>query len=928
MGAATEEIDSSKKRDLLKEAVAFYRGDFMAGFSLRDSPGFDDWQFFQGEQVRQDVVTAWQNLIELECSVGNFDHALPYARQWTALDGLDEEAQRWLIKLYAWLGQRTSALRQYQEYATHLKTELGITPEPETAVIYEQVLANELAMPAFSLTQPDILPIPEPPTPTRLYNLPSIANPFVGRQKELAAIRQRLKETDCRLLNLIGPGGIGKTRLALEVAHSVLDQYANGVFFVPLTQISTADHLIPAIVDTLEVQFFGREELTIQLINYLRDKQLLLLLDNVEHVLDGATHIIGQLLRQSHQLTILTTSQETLKLSEEWLFEVQRFPCVPDDQLPESSAYQLFWQRAQQIKPDFQIALQNVPFVGQICRLVDGLPLGIELAATWVRLLTCRQIVAQMQDSIDFLTTPLREIPERHRSLRAVFEHSWQLLSHQEQKTFANLTLFRDGFRLPAAISILDVSLPVLVALMDKSLLRRTANERYKIPEVLYQFTQAKYADRADQALLDKRFANYYLKLLAEQEGPLKRDKQQEALITLREEIENIHRAWWWAVAEGELQLLQNSLMALFLYYDMRSWAREGMQTFHDTLLQLETVASDVDEFRSLAGRLLVVQGALTVRLSRYDDARQLLERSLAILRPLAAKRGVALALFNLGIVAETAGNYDKAIMYHEESLALYRTLVDRWGVAHVLMALGNISHLSRKHEAARRYYQESLVMHQHSGNQRGIALCFHNLGNVEHALDASHKALELYAQSAKIKRTISDRRGLGYSRNNMGDVARTLGNYEVAQRHLDEALYLFSEVGDRRGVGYVRFNLGELAYEQAQYHLADTRFRESLSLFASIGDRINEALALKGLGDVAFQHGNYDEAHSYYEQTIDVTDSIGAQTIRWEAQLGLAQVAVARQQTTVATQLAQNLLADKIPESIQAKANKILIGI
>lgn len=424
----------------LEEAVALYRGDFLAGFTLPDCPAFEEWRFFEAGELRGEYARALEQLAR-------------------ALAMLNEGAHRRLMQLYALAGQRSAALIQYERCRRILADELRCAPEEATTALYRKIRDGELAphlsdAASFHATKP----------PAQL--LPRIA-PSIGRERERAALASLLADPSIRLITLVGPGGIGKTHLGIQIAADQQGMFADGISFVSLATLTSADLLIPTIVDSLPIAVVDRRDPLEQLLEALRDRAMLLILDSFEHLLDGVTVITALL--QHTTVKCLITSRERLNLSGEWVFPVEGLE-VPEEganaQIEECGAVRLFVQRARKTNASFSLRGEDNAFVAQICRHAGGMPLAIELAASWVPVLSCAEIAR----NLDLLATELRDIPRRHRSIRAVFDHSWQLLTDHERDVFMRLSVFRGGFTRAAAETAAGVSLRTLSALVGKSL--------------------------------------------------------------------------------------------------------------------------------------------------------------------------------------------------------------------------------------------------------------------------------------------------------------------------------------------------------------------------------------------------------------------------------------------------------------------------
>jgi predicted ATPase len=604
----------------LAEAIELYQGDFMAGFSLRDSADFDEWQFFQAESLRQELALALETLARGHSAQGEHQVAIPYARRWLALDPLHEPAQRCLMRLYAWSGQRAAALRQYAECQRVLGEELGAPPEEETTQLYQAIKEKREPPPPETRT---IAPV-SAQTPGRKHNLPVQLTPFVGRETTLAEIRERLDDPACRLLTLVGPGGSGKTRLALQTAERLVQErtrpYAHGVFFVSLAPLDAVEAIAPTIAQALSYSFYQAVEAQQQLLDYLRQKEILLILDNLEHLLPGVD-LLTEILKIAPGIKILATSRTSLNLDGEHLYRVAGMEYPQGAQQPENalqySAVKLFLQAARRAQPDFELTDKNLGDVVQICRMVGGMPLGIRLAAAWAEMLTPAEIATEMHRDLDFLETDQRDVPRQQRSLRAVFDHSWRLLTDQQQEIFQGLSVFRGGFTDQAAQQVTGATLRQLMALINKSLLQREPTGRYQVHELSRQFAADKLrrAEKLAQSPTARETAHeqhsaYYAAALQEWAADLKGPRQQTALAEMDAEIENARAAWNWALGQGAVQRLEQAMEGLCLFYTRRGRYREGRAA-------CQAAAEKLLEAPGVQAQALAWQGAFNQELGR-----------------------------------------------------------------------------------------------------------------------------------------------------------------------------------------------------------------------------------------------------------------------------------------------------------------------
>jgi predicted ATPase/DNA-binding SARP family transcriptional activator len=494
--------------EAMKKALDLFQDDFLAQFNVRDAPPFEEWVLSQRARLREMALDGLYRLAAYYYHRGELDLSLDYTRRLLALEPWREEAHRQQMLLLVKMGQRSQALMQYESCCQILAKELGITPSAETMDLAAAIRAGNFGTggggmmgrgepaPVYqSLSQSSPPPFTSLPP---VHNLPTQYTPFVGREAEIGDIVQWLQDPTCRLLTLAGPVGIGKTRLAIEAAQRLVDNvtkdasFTNGVFFVPLDEVSSVKALVSAIANALNYPFPDSHDLKEQLVNFLRPKNLLLLLDNFEHLLDGA-ELISEILTTAPGVKALVTSCQALHIQEEWFHPV-RGMAFPTDAgewsekaLEDYCAVQLFTQSARRALPGFSL-IEEAEHVVRICQLVEGMPLGIELAAAWVRALPCQVIAQELEQSLDLLTTTWQNLPPRHRSMHTVFDHSWQRLSATERDVLQKLSVFQDGFQAEVATTVAGASLPELACLIEKSLLQLTPTGSYRIPELLRQF--------------------------------------------------------------------------------------------------------------------------------------------------------------------------------------------------------------------------------------------------------------------------------------------------------------------------------------------------------------------------------------------------------------------------------------------------------
>lgn len=917
-----------------QRAVALYRGDFLKGLSIGDSLAFEEWMSVKQERLHRLALDALYELTRYHEWRGELDQARQYARRQLELEPWREEAHQQLMRLLAHGGQRSAALAQYETCQRVLAEEFGADPSPDTQRLYERIRAAAVA---------------------RRHNLPPQPTSFVGRQGELAEIAGLLAHPDCRALTMLGPGGIGKTRLALQVAERLVDTFLDGVYFVPLVPLESAAPLVTTIADALDFSFYGAEDPGAQLLDYLRGKETLLLLDSFEHLLpppgrptEGGTGLVAEVLRSAPDLKILITSRARLNLPWEWVFELDGLS-VPEearDELPPAqpssgsaawlgglesySAVQLFLNSAQRAQHHFSLAVSNAPHVASICRLVEGMPLAIELAASWARVLSPAEIATEIQRGLGFLATASPDVPRRHRSMRAVFDHSWALLSPDEGEALCKLSIFRGGFAREAAGEVTGASLPLLAGLVDKSLLRWGPTGRYEIHELLRQYAEEKRKENPQaEEELRARHSAYYAEFLHRRKASLRSGGQGEALSEIDREIENLRLAWRWMGARD----IQRCLDGLFLFYDLRNWAEEGAEALGAAVERLEGATGGAEGDSFTLARLRARQARFYGQLAEHEKAEGLLQASLPIFHRLDAQSEIALALYQLGEVYSRTGAYEKAESTLRESLAVYKALNDPNGMAAALNSLGAVIHSLGEYRAARELYRESLAISQKIDDPWGIASSLHTLGHVAYELGEYQEAAKHYQASLVIKRELADGWGTSNSLNNLGIVHDVLGEYAEAKRCYEESLAVRRELGSQRGIAATLNNLGQNALLQGAYEEATPRYRESLAIYRQIGDQRGIAIALINLGELASAAEAYAQAVAYLQESLSIFQEIGhaagltfAHAYLGDVRLALGELGAARAHYQQALQMALETQAAPRALDVLARVAALLI--
>ena len=779
------------------EALTLYRGTFLTGMNLHDVPGYDTWL----ELERQDLTRKWRSAAlhyahELE-QQRDLSGAQGWLEQVLHTDPLDEECLQALLRVLYAGGKRAQAQGAYEAFCRNLTRELEVEPLETTKALYESLRQSESEV--FTTL----------PVKPAKHNLPTPTTRFIGRKHELAQLSATLAEPDCRLLTLVGLGGVGKTRLALELASGQLGTFADGVWFVPLAGVGSPDLLVSSIAGAVGLTFSGSSPPQTQLGNFLREKELLLLLDNFEHLLKGAM-LLEELLETAPKLKLLLTSRVALELRAESLFDVDGLSYPPSgtqDPLDSFDAVKLFNNRAERLSETFVAQGETLEAVAGLTRKVEGLPLALELAASWTRSLSVPQLLTELDKNLELLSGRLRDLPERHRSLRTVFDYSWQRLTAKEQEALAKLSIFQGGFTLAAAEEIAEVHLALLLSLINHSLVRRTQAGRYLMHELVRQFAANTLKVEAQSAHFIS-YCQYFSRRLFQKTAALKGPEQVRVAAELEHDVDNIRASWRWALHYEQFPLLSHMAEGLFLLLEIKGLYAEGVEVFGTAAHATRHHSKELN--RTLTGQLLAFAGYFNHHLGRHKQAETLLKESLQhLLGTASAAEGFA--CHSLGAITHSAGDFLKAKAWYVRAIEIYQPMGDTWGVVRATTNLGTLLwDVNRDTQETERVYRQALELAQQEGYLTEIGLLLKNIGIVTEHSEKLEEAFELYKESLALFEKVGYIRGQSAALTNLGHVREHGGNFFEAKNYYEQSIVLKRQLGDPVALAISLTNLAD----------------------------------------------------------------------------------------------------------------------
>ncbi|MGB8647581.1 MAG: tetratricopeptide repeat protein [Anaerolineae bacterium] len=902
-------------------ALNLYRGELLAEF-------YDDWIIPLRERYHDLYIDALLRHVETLRTTSRYEEAIELARQVLTHDSANERAFQHLIFCHMALGNRPAAIQAYEQCVRALEEELGVAPLRETAALYEWIKHK---------------PGDERSLAARITNLPIPPTPFIGRGHEIATVKALIAPharpvphatgkkalasrrapaagaqpahpvppqpagIEIRLVTLTGAGGSGKTRMAIQVGADLIDSFHDGVWWVELATLSDPALVPQAFAQALGIKDKPERTLAEALVDFLRPRQLLIIVDNCEHLIGACAAIAERLLTACPHIKLLTTSREALGIDGEFTYLIPTLS-VPEpsasvaDMLLAYESIRLFVERARTVRPEFALTEQNALAITHICQRLDGMPLAIELAAARINVLTPQEIAERLDDRFALLAHGSRTALPRQQTLRALIDWSYDLLTNQEQAFFARLAVFAGGRDLEAVEAVCSgegiergQALDLLARLVAKSLLvvREHAGEtRYGMLDTIKAYALDKLHGSGEAERWKRRHLDYFLELVRTAQPQIHGPEQMPWLSRLEVEHNNLRLALRFAL-EHQIHTAALALAdSLAPFWEMRGFLHEGREWLKRALDAAPAPAADSPpEYRRCYAWAMDRAAELAIHQSDYSAARALATTSLELFRALGDRPGWATALNTLGAVVRLMGEYDVAEGLHHESLNISRELGDRRQIVVALNSLGTAAQYQDRIEDALSYFQEALDLERESDNRHGIAIALTNVGTVVQQKGDFTQARALHAESLAILRELHDRWAIAGTLSNLGLLAEALRDYTAARAYYEEGLEIARELGERRGMAILTRSLGMVSMAQGDLEAARRLHEESLAIRRGLGHKRGVCLSLANLALVVHLQGDADRARELYTQSLTLCRDLDDQRTMIDVLVGLARI-------------------------------------
>jgi DNA-binding SARP family transcriptional activator/predicted ATPase len=827
-----------------KEASRLYSGDFLDGFYVPKSLAFEEWATIAREQLRLEVMVALEQLVVVFERQGELDQALGYARRMVQLDELGETGNLHLIRLLALSNRRGEALAHYDSFQHTLAVQLGVEPGTDAKIMYQHLRSVEAG--------------------TVEGNLPANLAPLIGRRRELDDLWDMLRDPRHRLICVLGPGGSGKTHLALEAAYRQRYTFRDGIYFMNLSALSAGSNLLAAIAEKMGFTFRDLGTPKRQLLDYLQHKKVLLILDSFETVVESAG-VVAEILTAAEESKVLITSRVRLNISGEYILPLAGMRVPPPgarEGLLEYSSVELFLEVARRVKPGY--TPESLEDVAQICRILEGMPLSILLASTWVTDFSAQELARQINRSLDFLTVEWADLPERQRSLRATFEYSWKLLNPAEQAVLMGLSVFRNPFNLEAAQQVAGASPRLLHTLVGKCLLWSIAEGKYYMHDLVHQYSAEKQtqAPAGIERLARQQHSDYFMEQAASWSKVFKGPQQMTLLEEADKVIDDVQAAWEWAAQQAEAERLWRASEGLLMYHILRYRFQDGEHACRVAIDGLKNIPVG-GESLNLEGCLLAWQANFYRLLGKVELAMQSADKSLEKLMQAQAagqntQWGQALLWHERGYLSVGLA---EQLACHQRSAELFQRLYDPWWQALSLTWGGELANRLGDRDLAIAMHQKTMELSRAVGEPHLLARSLMNLAYDQLIHWDWQAGAKLMEEATSWYRSIGDLGSLASAELHYAISHTWCGCYREACEGLELALDKLHRVGDRFYIAYGTLALGGSQMHAGSYEQAIKYLRIGLAAAKQDGFKREETFATAVVGCVYMAQGDPTQA-------------------------------------------------------------------
>lgn len=849
----------------LETAVSWYNGELLQGFHITNCLEMEEWLLLKREILNRSYVRLLQNIIARCLRSRAYERALPFARKLVTAEPWQEEGHRQLMRLLLYSGQRSVALVQFEACRQLLRDSLGVEPEKETIALYEQI--RQVTLPVKSGQDVQI--------PVSLF-------PVFGREDELNRLQLCMQDETCRLITLTGPGGVGKTRLAVESVVQNAPYFSDGAFFVPLAEVTSKEGVVTAVSEQLGLPSAPAHTQQTQLFNYLADKQMLIVLDNFEQLIQAAA-LVEDLVQAAPKVTFLVTSRVGLNVWAEQIFPLAGLP-VPEQgetAVWETPALRLFATTAQKQKPDWVQNEENARIVAEICRMVDGLPLAILLAASWIRVLSAQEILTEIKRGLDMLAADWPSIPARHRTFRGVVAQSWRLLTDAEKEALAALSVFAGGFMYEAAQAVTAVPLHTLRRFVNHSLIVHSASGRFFMHRLLHQFAREKLAENPAAAQkAANAHARYYCQKAEQWHDALKHKGQKKALLQMKEEQKNLSLAWQNAVGQGMVHAVEQAAGGYCLFLNRMVRYEEGLAACETAVSAIPAIAQNNPDMMRLLVLLLGWQTQFARRLQPKEtavlpllQAEEYANKLQALGEPTAREMGW---IYMIHGRMRDSGQRQEAFEAYQASAEQFHQAGDAWAEATALAGQGSAAWNMGHYELAAQCHQQALQIRQRIQDLQGIARTQMSLGMTWLCVGRFEEAVALIKEGSDLRREMGDRRGIADALRFLGIAEMTTGLFTGAVAHLQESVQIYETLGLRFGLEPAM--LGSALAHLGQYDEALAWIGRGVALAQETGYRRALGYGWLAKGEVLLVNGRLPEALYALAQSVAFSQQINQQ--------------------------------------------------